>query len=88
VRVTVNVAEAPHPLATEESLNSRVAMLVPSQASEGMGVVKLGSEGHCTLDGSGSEGNDGASVSCTVTICDVVAVLLHASVAVQVRVTV
>jgi hypothetical protein len=62
-------------------------MLVPSQPSTGTGVINVGVSGHCTLDGPGSEGNEGASVSCTVTVCDVVAVLEHASVAVQLRVT-
>ena len=84
VRTTWNVAEAPHPLGAEASVNARLATL---QASKGRGVINVGVSGHCTLDGPGSEGNEGASVSCTVTVSDVVAVLLQASLAIQVRVT-
>ena len=58
------------------------------QASLVVGVVKAGVPGHVTVLAAGSTPIVGGVLSTTDIVCDAVAVLLHASLAVQVLVTV
>ena len=61
---------------------------MPTQASLAVGEPKAGRFGQSTVAGPSVDVKMGAVVSTTLIVADVVAVLLHASVAVQVRVTV
>src|SRR6186997_1084772 len=63
-------------------------MLTVPHASLAVGVPKLGVKGHSMVAATGTEVNTGAVLSVTVIVCDAVAVLPHASVAINVLVRV
>jgi hypothetical protein len=64
-----------------------VGISTPSQLSLAVGEPNTGDWGHSKVTGPSVDVQKGALVSSTVMVSDVVAVLLHASVAVHVRVT-
>src|SRR6185503_9556071 len=67
---------------------SLLVMLTVPHASLAVGVPKLGVKGHSMVAATGTEVNTGAVLSVTVIVCDAVAVLPHASVAINVLVRV
>ncbi len=64
-----------------------VSATLLSHASVAVGVANDGAAGQLIVDGAGSVEITGAVISCTVIVCDAVAVLPQSSVAVHVRVT-
>ena len=57
------------------------------QASDAVATANTGVAGQLIVDGAGSAAITGAEISCTLIVCDAVEILLQASVAVQVLVT-
>src|SRR4249919_1162185 len=87
--VAINVLVRVYSLAhVPGALASVEVMLTAPHASLAVGVPKLGVKGHSMVAAAGTEVNTGAVLSSTVITCEAVAVLPHASVAINVLVRV
>ena len=85
VHVLVTLYDPAHAPGVVTSFDVSVKAL--SQASVAVATANTGSTGQLIVVGKGSELMTGAVISCTLIVCDLVAIFPHSSVAVQVRVT-
>ena len=83
VRVTMNdPAQAPFVVTSAE-----VKVNALPHASVAVATAKMGIAGQLIVVGAGRDAITGAVISCTLIVCEAVEILLHPSVAVQVRIT-
>ena len=85
VQVLVTTNEPAHAPLVVTSADVRVNAL--PHASVAVATAKTGKSGQLMVDGAGSDAMTGPVISCTLIVCDAVEILLQASVAVHVLVT-